>query len=277
LTFCLLAAPLFASRQLTDETGRRVTVPDHPHRLICLAPNTADAVFALGAGNDVIGVSSYTKYPAEAARKPQIGEPMSPSVELIVSMRPDLVIGGGEFNRSLADKLQNYGIPVYLIAPHGVEGILRSMTSLGHALNRDAQAAALVARLRARIQAVRRRVQGKPPLPVMMLIWHDPVTTIGRDSYISQLIEMAGGRSVTSDLPREWPTISFENLVVRAPQNLLVVRDAKMSFNDLARRPEWQAIPAIRNRHIYSVDERLYLSSPAAIDALEEMAKEFHP
>ena len=89
----ILAGPCFAGRTLTDEMGRKVVVPDHPHRVICLMPTVTDTVFALGAGDDVVAISDYTKYPAAALSKPSVGDLIKPSIEMILSLHPDLVIG----------------------------------------------------------------------------------------------------------------------------------------------------------------------------------------
>ncbi len=93
LLLLLSPAACFASRTLTDELGRTVAVPDHPHKLVCLAPSIVDDVYSMGAGNDVIAVSEYTTYPAEAAQKPTIGAPLNPSLEKIIALHPDLVLG----------------------------------------------------------------------------------------------------------------------------------------------------------------------------------------
>ena len=112
----LLAVPCFASRTLTDEMGRSVVVPDHPHRIICLMPSVTDTVYALGAGDDVIAISDYTKYPAAALKKPSVGDLIKPSIETIVSLHPDLVIGY-QFKGPLevTDQLERIGIPIFLV------------------------------------------------------------------------------------------------------------------------------------------------------------------
>lgn len=274
----LAAAPLLhASRILTDELGRKVTVPDHPHRLICLIPNVADSVFALGAGADVIAVSDYTHYPPEARSKPSIGGPADPSLETIVAMHPDLAIGNGEFARPVADHLEKLGVPTYLLAPHGVDGIYQSLLDLGQVLDRKQRAGELVARLRSRVRAVQARVNKEPPVPVFVLIWSDPITTVGRPAFIGEWVELAGGHSITSDVAEEWPQISLEALVARAPQAFVIIRGSGVSLDDLEKRAEWRSIPAVRDHHVYYADERLQLPSPSAFDALEELAWQFHP
>ena len=159
LLLCFLATvsvPCFAGRTVTDETGRNVTVPDHAHRIICLVPSITDSVFALGAVDDVVAVSDYVKYPSEAMKKPSVGSISNPSIEKILSLHPDLILGMPHLNDQAAlEQFQRLGIPVYLTDPHGIAGILRSLTDLGHALGREPEAAVLVARLQQRIDAVR--------------------------------------------------------------------------------------------------------------------------
>jgi ABC-type Fe3+-hydroxamate transport system substrate-binding protein len=237
-----------------------------------------DDVYALGAGLDVIAVSDYTKYPAEARRKPSIGPPLSPSLEMIVALHPDLILGGGDMNRAeTLARIEQLGIPVFMVNTHGIEGIYQSLDSLGQALNREDAANELVARLRRRVAAVRERVEGKPPVLILMPVWYDPIITIGSHAYITELIALAGGHSVTSDIPQEWPQVSLEAVLARAPQALLLVRGSKMSLDVIRNRPGWGEIPAIRNNRVYYVSDEIDYPSPIAFDALEEMAKEFHP
>jgi iron complex transport system substrate-binding protein len=278
LCFVGLCGHALAARRVTDELGRTVSVPDHPHRLICLLPSITDDVYALGAGSDVIAVSDFTKYPAQTEKKPSVGPPLSPSLEMIVALHPDLVVGGADMNRAATlTRLEQLGVSVFMIDTHGVEGIYRSLDSLGQALNREQAAQELVARLRLRVAAVRDRVQGKPPVQVLMPVWYDPIITVGSHAYITELIALAGGHSVTSDIPQEWPQVSLEAIVARAPEALLLVRGSKMSLATIRNRPGWDQIPAVRNHRVYYVSDKIDYPSPVAIDALEEMAKEFHP
>jgi ABC-type Fe3+-hydroxamate transport system substrate-binding protein len=267
----------FASRTLQDELGRTVTVPDHPHRLICLTPSVADAIYALGAESDVVGVSEYTKYPPRARQKPSIGLPLNPSLETIVLLHPDLVLGSADLAPQNLKGFERLGIPVFLVRPLGIAGIYSSLLDMGKALNREAAAEELVVRLSGRVEAIRARVQDKERVRVLMVIWADPIVTVGKAAFITDLITAAGGESVTRNLGREYPQISFETVVAMAPESLLLVRASKMSVENLAQRAGWDSLPAIRNRRVYYTDDRLDLPSPVAIDALEDLARQFHP
>ena len=280
LLFLIASAvrPCIAARTLIDETGRSVTVPDHPHRIICLVPSITDSVFALGAGEDVVAISDYVQFPPEAKQKPSVGSISDPSLETILSLHPDLVLGMPHANQQSAlDELQHLNIPVYLVDPHGVAGILHSITSLGQATNHEAQASALVTRLTQRIDAVRASVRGKPIVNVFLPVSYDPVITIGKGAFITEIIAIAGGHSITDDINQEWPHISMEVVIARAPAALLMMRGGRTTIESLKDRPGWNTLPAVRANRVYYVDKRVDFPSPVAIDALEDLAKQFHP
>jgi len=279
--FCLLACSFVscsATRSVVDETGQKVVVPDHPHRIICLVPSITDSVFSLGAGDDVVAVSNYVEFPVAAQKKPSVGSIMTPSLEMIVSLHPDLILGTPKANsQATLDQLGQMGIPVFLVDPHGLTGILHSITSLGSALNRDSQAAVLKTGLQRRINAVRDYARDKPVISVFMPVWYDPVITIGKGAFITEIIQAAGGHSITDDLSQEWPHISMEAVIARAPEALLLVRGGKTTFDTLKDRPGWNDLPAVKAKRAFYIDRRVDFSSPVAIDALEDLARQFHP
>jgi ABC-type Fe3+-hydroxamate transport system substrate-binding protein len=110
-----------------------------------------------------------------------------------------------------------------------------------------------------------------------MPIWYDPIITIGKHAFTTEIIEAAGGRSVTDDLAADWPQISMEIVLARAPEALLLVRDGKTTLELLRSRPGWSSVPAVQASRVYYVDGRIDFPSPVAIDALEDLAKQFHP
>ncbi len=281
LLLCLLltAIPCFATRNVVDEAGRKVALPDHPHRIVCLVPSITDSVYTLGAGADVVGISDYVEYPAEAQKKPSVGTISDPSLEAIIALRPDLVLGIPLNTRqAILDRITALGIPVYLVDPHGLPGIMHSLLSLGTALNREPQAHVLVATLESRVATVRRSVAGKPVIQVFVPISSEPgIITIGHGAFIGDIVEAAGAHSITTDLPQEWAYLSLEALIARAPQALLLMRGGTVTFDTLAQRPGWNKLPAIQQKRVYYMDKRMDFPSPIAIDALEDLARQFHP
>ncbi len=278
LIFLLPCSVAFASRSVRDELGRDVTIPDHPHRLICLAPSITDTVYVLGRGEDIVGVTDYTKYPPEAKQKPSVGGVINPSLEKLVSLKPDLVLAIGDLNSfDLVRSIEHLGVPVFVIYPHGVQGIYHSIESIGKAINQDAQASALVARLQKREQIVRRRAAGKGTPTVFFVLWTDPIITAGRGAFITELIGIAGGKSISDDLPNEWPRVSFETIVARQPEYLLLVRGSQVSLEALQQQGGWKRLEAVKKGKVFYADDRIDFPSPIAFDALEDLAKQFHP
>ncbi len=275
----VFAGNLFAAtRTIRDEVGREVSVPDHPHRLICLAPSITDTVYRLGHGDDIVGVTDYTKYPPEAAQKPSIGGLINPSLEKLASLRPDLVLAIGDLNSfDLVRSIEQLRVPVFVIQPHGIEGIYRSIESIGTALNQRESAMALIAELRRRENAVRARVADKKTPSVFYLLWADPIMTAGKGAFITELIEVAGGRSVTKDLANEWPRISLEALIERHPEYVLMERGSPVTLAALQQQPSWRSLDAITKGRVLYVDDRINFPSPLAFDALEDLAKQLHP
>jgi len=273
-----LCSHSWAQRQVQDELGRTMTVPDKPHRVVCLTPSVTDTVYALGAGDDVVGVSDYTKYPAEAVKKPSVGQVLNPSLEAVVALHPDLAIGVGDLNTEVVVlKMEKLGIPVFLVVPHGLGGIYRSVENIGKVLNREREARQLVSSLRGREEAVRKRVSGKPALRVLLPLSDDPVITIGKNAFLTELIAAAGGRSVTDDLAQDWPSISMEAILARQPDYLLLIEGSPMTIEELKKRPGWKSLACVQQNKIFYVDDRMNYSSPLAFAALESLAKQFHP
>jgi iron complex transport system substrate-binding protein len=275
---CAMAASA-ADRELVDAMGRHVRVPSTPRRVVALAPSITETIYSIGAGDAVVGVTDFTDWPAEATQRPSVGGIVNPSIEKLVSLRPDLVIATREVNhKDTIDELDRLGIPVFVVDPQGLDGVLESVRQVGRALNRSREADRLVDRLRARRDAVVTRVRGLARPRVLLVIWPDPVITIGRHAFITDVINAAGGQSVTEDLAQLYPQISLEEVLRRNPEWLLLPANGHqpISLADLEKRPGWDRVDAVRRRHVLYYDERLDHSSPRAFDALEDIAKQLH-
>jgi iron complex transport system substrate-binding protein len=268
------------SRDLQDEAGRHVDVPDHPRRIICLAPSLTEAVFALGNGEEVVGVTDYTEYPPEARQKTSVGGLVDPSIEKIVSLRPDLVLATEEINRrETVEELARLRIPVFVINPQGLEGIVTAALDMGNALGCARQAQALARQLVEKRRRVRDRVAGLPHPKVFVLIWDNPLITAGNKAFITEVISAAGGDSVTADIPQLWPQISVEEVLRRSPDFLLLIKGShqEIKLDDLQQRAGWNRLKAVTEKRVIYLDERFEHSSPLVFDALEDLAKQLHP
>jgi iron complex transport system substrate-binding protein len=275
----LVGAPLRAERVLQDELGRTVRLPDHPQRIVCLAPSLTETVYALGLGSTVVGVTDFTDYPQEARTKPSVGGLDDASVEKIISLHPDLVLSLSVINREeTVNELDRVGIPVFVVNPRGMQGILESVQHVGDALNRPDDAARLVNHLEGERAWVAVHVAKSPRPKVLVVIWYDPVVTAGRGSYITDVISAAGAQSATADLAQAWPQISLEEVIRRAPDFLLLVRGAGgMTDQELKTHAGWDQLRAVRDNRVIYLDERLLRPSPVVFEVLKQLAKELHP
>jgi iron complex transport system substrate-binding protein len=278
--YLVVCAPLLASRELKDELGRSVHLPDNPQRVVCLAPSVTETVYALGLGAVVVGVTDFTDYPPEAQTKPSVGGLTDASLEKIISLHPDLVMAMAEINREeTVEELEHVGIPVYVVDPQGLQGIMASIQHVGDALNRTSDARRLLKRLEEQRAAVVARVKGLPRLKVLVVIWYDPVITAGGKSFITDVIWAAGAESSTADIPQAWPQISLEEVPRRSPDFVLLVRGAHggITAEELKAHAGWDQLEAVRDNHVIYMGERLFHPSPVVFDALEQLAKELHP
>jgi ABC-type Fe3+-hydroxamate transport system substrate-binding protein len=267
-------------RMLTDETGRRVNVPDHPQRLVSLAPSITETLYALGLGDRLVGDTDYCDFPPEAKLKPHVGAVLNPSLEKIVALKPDLVLGIAEANRrETADQLERLNVPLYGLTAHSLDETLRLITDLGHVLDDETRAQALVASLQRRIDAVEQRVAGQPRPKVLFVTWYRPLITAGPHTFVSDVIQRAGGVSISDDLHGDWPRMSLEEVLVRDPDVILFPSDKSLSpgLKEFAAMPGWKDLRAVKDHRMYFVSEALIHPSPRLVDALEEVARILHP
>jgi len=276
----LMSTGVLSARMVTDQTGRRVNVPDNPRRLVSIAPSVTETVFALGLGDRLVGDTDYCDYPPQARTLPRVGAVLNPNLEKIVALKPDLVLGTDEANRrETADQLERLGIPLYGVTAHTVDGTIQSVENLGHVLNWDQPTQKLVARLRARVAAVDKQVQGQPPLKVLFVVWYRPLITTGNQTFISNVIRRAGGVSISDDMKIEWPHMGLEEVLARPPEVILLPQTEAFApaLDEFQKLPGWRDLAAVKNHRIYFVSEAIMHPSPRLIDALEEVANILHP
>lgn len=276
----LLSASALSARVVTDQTGRRVNLPDHPRRLVSIAPSVTETLYALGLADRLVGDTDYCDYPPQARAVPHVGAMLSPNLEKIVALKPDLVLGTDEANRRVtADQLEHLGIPLYGVTAHTVEGTIQSLEDLGRVLDWDQPTQKLVASLRARVAAVDKQVQGQPRLKVLFVVWYHPLITAGSQTFISNVIQRAGGVSISDDLKMEWPHMGLENVLNRAPDVILFPQTDAFApgLDEFQKLPGWRDLAAVKNHRIYIVSETIMRPSPRLIDALEELANILHP
>jgi iron complex transport system substrate-binding protein len=276
----LIPPNVIAAHVVTDQTGRRVNLPDHPHRLVSIAPSITETLFEMGLGDRLVGDTDYCDYPPQAKALPHVGALLNPNLEKIVELKPDLVLGTDEANRrETADQLERLGIPLYGVTAHTVDGAIQSLEDLGHVLDWDQPTQKLVASLRARVVSIDRQVQGQSRPKVLFVVWYRPLITAGNQTFISDVIRRAGGVSISDDLMGEWPHMGLEDVLNRAPDIILFPQTDAFApgLDEFQKLPGWRDLTAVKNRHLYFVSETIMRPSPRLIDALEELSRILHP
>ncbi len=270
------AMPSWARRVVTDEEGRTVTLPDQVQRVISLTPSITDTIYALGGAPQLIAITNYTFYPPQAAKeKPSVGDILSPSLEKIATLRPDVVIAVSTLNSPDTVKgLERMGIPIFLVRGRGLAGVYRTVQSVGLVLGRQREATAVVEQLRGREQRIRAEGQKARRPSVFLVVSIDPCITAGRGAFISEMIEAAGARSITGDLSQDWTRVSLEAMIPRNPDYLLMMMDAPFQLKDLRSRAGWSTMDAVKQGRIIHLDDRLQVPGPVAFDGLEQFAKQ---
>lgn len=264
-----------------DEVGRRVEIRSQPMRIISLAPNITEILYALDLGERIVGVSRYCNYPPEAMKKEKVGGYINPSLEKILSLKPDLVIGtaDGEL-KPFVHKMAALGIPVYIINPTHIDEVARSIGHIGRLTGATDSANRLQASMKQRVQMVQEAVKGRPRPRVLHVLSFEPLMSSGKGSWVHDLIERAGGQNVIEGLKERHPRISMEEVIRKDPQVILltgmVLKDPLTEQQKWWER--WKQISAVRMGRIHNIEADLILRpSPRIVEGLEAVARVIHP
>jgi iron complex transport system substrate-binding protein len=272
------AAPV---RELTDEIGRKVQVSEKVDRVVSLAPNLTEIVFALGDGDHLAGDTDYCDYPPEALQKRHVGGLVNPSLEAIASLMPDLVLATKSINRrETVEALSRIGLPVFVTEePHSVEEMIASVEHIGSALGLEKSAATVAGELRGRLADLDRRLSGLAPRRVLFVVWTDPLISAGRDTFIADALRHAGASIVESRA--EWPRISLEEIVHLQPEVLIFASEhaanTQRDIDELRTRPGWKDLRAIQQGKVVVVGDSINRPAPRLVDAIEQLARALHP
>ncbi len=263
-----------------DDAGDTVHLSGPAKRVISLIPSATETLIALGATDRIVGRTRYD-VAKEVQAVPSVGGGIDPSVEAIVGLKPDLVIGwDNDKRRAIREKLATLGIPVFSVRTEDTTDVFRGIGNLGKLVGRDSAAAALRTSIRATIDSVRQEVAGRPVRRVMFVVYPDPPLTAGPKTFVSQLIGVAGGASIFDDANALWPNVSLEEIVKRAPELLILPQgEFKDNAADLFRsRNGWRDLAAVKNGSIAVVPADLVQRPGANIGtATRALEAAIHP
>lgn len=275
-----------STRQVTDDLGRTITVPIKVLRVVSLAPSATEMVFAVGAGDRLVGVTTFCNYPEQAKEIAKVGDTMTPNMESIIALKPDIVlVSTASQIETFTKTLEQNGIAVFVMNPESLHGVMTNLTQLSTMFGTEVETAKLVRDLEDRSNALSQfrlyrdetpaaleaRVK---PVSVFVQISKEPLFTAGKTSFLTEVISDSGGRSVTANIDGAYPKISKETALALNPQVIV------LSESDDNKEPNevFKNSPAVKNGRILKVNaDLLSRPGPRLVDAMEQIAKFLNP
>jgi iron complex transport system substrate-binding protein len=273
------AASQTATHEVTDEAGRRVVLPVKTDRIVSLAPNLTEIVYAVSAGDRLVGDTTYCDYPPEAKSVAKVGDTMQPSIERIIALKPQIVLVSTASQLEVFTKqLDEQKIAVYVTDPRSLDEVFHSIETLGDLFGQHEQAAKLVGSLRQRSLAVESAVKQTKPVKVFYQVSGEPLYTIGRDAFLTDLVRRAGGVSATSDVAGAFPRFSDEAALAARPDAIILATGGSMGEANATVAAALRNSPAVLNNRVYKINgDLLSRPGPRLVDGLEAMARALHP
>ena len=255
---------------VADDTGDSVRLAGAARRIVSLIPATTELLFAIGADAAVVGRTSYCDYPATASAVPNLGDGIKPNIEAVLAQQPDLVIlyNSGQ-NAAVAGRLRELGIAAIRLNTDQLRDVNRVARILGKLTGRERSADSVAVAFDAALAAATRPLSSRPP-KVLLLVWEQPPMTIGQGSFLSELLERAGGENLFADVTSSSGVVSIEAVAARNPDLIFTTSEGPATF---ASRPEWQVVQAVRERRFLRVSgSEFNRPSPRAPLAIRELA-----
>ncbi len=273
--------------EMTDDLGNTVVLPTYPQRIVSLAPSITESLFAIGAGEQVVGRDSNSTYPPEATALPDIGSLWQEvPLENILALEPDLVIAAEIIAPEQVQQMQDAGLTVFWLAnPKDFDGLYRNLRVLAQLTGHEAEAEDLIAGLQSRVDTVTALTRDIPederPVVFYELDASDPAApwTSGPGTFLDAAITLAGGRNAGAGLEGEWAQMSLEALLAINP-DIIVLADAPYGVTpeSVAQREGWSTLRAVQEGRVYPFDPYLLsVPGPRMVQGLETLAVLFHP
>jgi iron complex transport system substrate-binding protein len=262
-------------RVVNDDLQRRVNVPMEVKRVVSLAPSVTEDVFAIGAGDRLVGVTTFCNYPHEARSIAKIGDTMNPNMETIVALKPDVVlVSTASQVEAFTKTLEDNRIAVYVLDPTTLNDVFNSLERLAALLGTTDRLAKVVPDLRKRAADVELKAGSVAKSKVFVQISREPLFTIGKTAFLNDVIARAGGLSVTADVDTAFPKLSKETASALDP-DVIILSDSE---DNQSPNEAFKNSPAVRNGRVYKINaDIISRPGPRLVDALEAIAKDIHP
>jgi len=266
--------------KVVDGYGRAVSISRTPLRIISLAPSITETLYAVEVGERVVGVDDFSDYPEEVRAKPRIGSYLNPDLEKIVALKPDLILASDITPLEMVLDLEQRELTVFVLAPKTLREVIHEIRLVGLVTGNADKGNAVAERLEQRINAVTSKISNSSAYRPKVYLEYYPYWTFGPGSFGHDLILMAGGRNLAEGAVAAYPQVSDEFIVGSNPEIIIftVGPHAKTTVQDIEDRPGWRNTEAVRSGRIYTIDDDiLSRPGPRLVDALEQLAKTFHP
>ncbi|MBC8022003.1 MAG: cobalamin-binding protein [Burkholderiales bacterium] len=238
---------------MTDDLGRKVEMKAPAKRIVTLAPFLTELVYSAGAGANLVGVSAYSDYPAEAKMLPRVATAVTLSIEPLVALRPDLVLAWRDTIRPEdIERLERFGIAVLVVQARRLDDVPRVLELIGRLAGRDV--ASVAHGYSGRLEGLRRAHAGQPPVKAFLEIWHRPLTTIAGEHWMNEALELCGGANVFRDLAGVAPLVSWEQVYARDPRVVVGAGSAASAAEFTANWKERATLAAVREGRLVFVD-----------------------
>jgi len=270
---------------VVDDLGRTVQIEKQPQRIVSLAPSNTEIIYALGLEDKLVGTTDYCDYPEAAKSKPRVANYTTPNLEKVVSVKPDLILAEEIQEKTALPAMEKLGLTVIVTKDKTLDDILNDIKLVGQVNGKKEEAAMLVDNLNARIQAVVSKtstLNTEQRLKVLYVIWHDPIWTMGGNTFVNDLIWKAGGINIFADDFEKSRVVSLESIIQKNPQVIIVsgmATSGDLIYNNIKKETRLEGVDAMRNNRICRVSDANLVERPGPriVDGLEEVAKLLHP
>lgn len=264
---------------LEDDSGVRVALAAPARRIVSLAPSNTESLFAMGAGELIVGATRFDDFPAAALAIPRVGGFADVDIERVLRLEPDLVLAAG-FQSGVVRRLRNLGLTVFVVEPRDTIEVLDRLQIFGRLVGRLEEARVLEANLRQRVGAVEERVRAIDERPRVFYMLSRDLFTVGPGSFAHDLIERGGGQNIAADATIPYPQMSDEAVIARNPEVIFVGgHESAVDLEELRRRPGWARVSAVASGRVVVLEDTDIMSRPGPriVDALEIMLRAMHP
>ncbi len=257
--------------RVRDARGKTVTIRAKPLRIVSITPSNTEILYALGLGSRVVGVTKYCDYPAEAKKKPKVGD-MTASAEAVLALKPDLVLAHAFMNDRAIAQLEKLGVTVFAIDPKTIGEVTRDIRTIGRITARPKTAESVARRMEAAVASVKMARKGKPSRDVLVVVQANPLWAAGPETFVDEMLRVANARNVAYDARPGFVTFSRELAVSRNPD--VIITGIKSDVSYFTTSPEWRTTRAAKNKHIRIINSDLLVrAGPRLADGLRELAK----